>query len=181
MNVLDISLERYRKARVWINDSPIDTIDSSSAFIRRFAASKSGNVEPRRVVVEVAVPMGFTMYGLLGGKIEPNVEGFEICVQASSDIGTPYSNALVSADADDIRCGLTDEFVPAVRSAIEECAMRHIDELPNGRLTIDVAACGSVGSNQVVFTKLASILFDALVATTQPTEDSLRQSLNGSF
>ena len=121
------------------------------------------------------------MYGLLGGKIESSDGGFELAVKSSGDEGPLFSGALVSADSDEVRIGLSGEYLPAITKSFEECINRQINELPNARLTIDVAACGSVGSNPTVFKKLSQVIFDTLVGAECPTEESLWQGINRVF
>jgi hypothetical protein len=178
MNVLEIPLERYQKARAWINDSPINPSKDPDALFEKMDASSLEGVEPKRIAIEVAIPIGFTMYGLLGGQIQPCEGGFELVVKSMGDSVTSYAEALVSADSDDIRCGLADEFLPIVVRSLKESVSERIDSLPNARLTIDVAAHGAVGSNQIVFKKLAELLLDSLIGSGIPTQESLSQSIN---
>jgi hypothetical protein len=181
MSVFDMFFERYRNARVWINDSPVEPSISTSTYARKIEASRTGIVEEKRIAIEVAIPMGFTMYGLLGGKIESSDGGFELAVKSSGDQGPLFSGALVSADSEEVQIGLSDEYLPAITKSLEDCINRQMNELPYARLTIDVAACGSIGSNPMVFKKLSRVLFDALVGAECPTEESLWQSINRVF
>ncbi|WP_010582388.1 hypothetical protein [Schlesneria paludicola] len=181
MSVFEFALEKYRNARVWINASPIEANNSPSFCSRKFEARRTGIVDERRIVIEIAIPMGFTMYGLLGGKIESSEGGFDIIVNSSMEDGCLFPSTLVSTDSDELRIGLSDEYLPVVTKSFEECVARQMFDLPNARLTIDVAARGSVGSNPMVFKKLSQIIFEALVGPVQPSKESLRMSIINVF
>lgn len=181
MNVLSIPLERHRKARAWINGSPIDICNSDVKYVREFQSNRLEIVEERRIVIEVAIPTGFTIYGLLGGKLESINFGFEFVVRTPGGLTNLFHDALVSSDSDEIRVGLCDEFLATVKRSFEECINSHGNNLPNARMTIDVAACAAIGSNSKVFKELSKILFGALIATESPTEESLRRSIQSAF
>ena len=179
MKAVDVPLERFRKARFWLNDAPAIDKNVVQSHMRRLRSGECDTVESRRVVVEISVPVGFTMYGLLGGRIEPLEDGFELEIRSGE--GVAFSQALVSADLDEVRTGLADEYVAAVVESLEECVAHRIDSLPQARITIDIAACGAVGSNEIVFRKLSKVLFESLISTPIPTRDSMQKLIDKVF
>lgn len=181
MNFLSIPLGKQRRARAWINGSPIDICNSEAEYVREFQSSRLGIVDERRIVIEVAIPTGFTSYGLLGGKIECVNSGFEFVVRTLSGFTNLFQDALVSSDSDEIRVGLCDEFLPTVTRSFEECINTHGNDLPNARMIIDVAACAAVGSNPKIFKELSKILFSALIVAESLTEESLQRSIQIAF
>ena len=79
MTAITIPLSGLKESRVWIDESPIDG-GGTIAFRRSLKSDSDVPIESRRIVVEVMVPVGFPMYGLLGASLDPSAEGFEILV-----------------------------------------------------------------------------------------------------
>jgi hypothetical protein len=121
------------------------------------------------------------MYGLLGAAISPSVDEFEILVKSTTADGDRYPQSLVPADIDEVRVGLSEEYVDAVSEAIQAAVHAHRGSLPKARITFDVAAHGAAGSNNHVFRKLAEVVIESLLAQEVPTRDSVQRLLEAAF
>jgi hypothetical protein len=180
MTVITNSLGGLKECRVWIDESPIDC--GGVIAVRRSARSDTDVVAQRRqVVVEVMIPVGFPMYGLLGASLTPSDDGFEILVKSTSSDGRTFEESLVPPDVDDVRVGLCDEYVDAVSDSLQQCLKRHLGSLPRARLTVDIAAHSAAGSNNHVFQKLAKVVFEALVSQEPATAASVQRLIAAAF
>jgi hypothetical protein len=180
MTAITIPLSGLKESRVWIDESPIDG-GGTIAFRRSVKADSDVPVESRRIVVEVMVPVGFPMYGLLGASIDPSAEGFEILVKSASSDGVIYPQSLLSPDVDEVRVGLCDEYVDAVSESLQQGLLGRLGTLPRARLTFDIAAHGAAGSNNHVFRKLADVVFESLLSGEPTTFATVQRLLEAAF
>lgn len=102
-------------------------------------------------------------------------------MKASIAEGPFFSGALVSNNYDEVRVGLSEEFVPVIGQTIDKWIAHQPNGVPSARITIDSAAIDSVGSNAIVFEKLSEILFSALTGASAPPAEFFRQCLAEAF
>jgi len=180
MTAISIPLGGLRESRVWFDETPIE--GRGTITVCRSAASNKDLVFlPRRIVVEVMIPVGFPMYGLLGASLEPSDDGFEVLVKSTPADGAIYPKALVPADVDEVRVGLSEEYVDAVREALQHSIQVNLGSLPQARIMFDVAAHGAAGSNNHVFGKLAVVVFESLLSREPATGTSVQRLLEAAF
>ena len=164
----DFEFDTYQRARCWIDELPrIPRLTGSSDVVRLDSTSDS-SANARRAAVELLVPRGVAMYGLLGASVEPADEGFAIEIAYTTENLGRYEETIASQSSDEVRCGLHEEYLQAVVSGMTDAAMQ-LGSLPRGKVTCDVAACGAVGSCGFIFTALGSALVKLLLLNESPT------------
>jgi len=146
----EIKIGIFGRARVWINEPAIAPFRGSlhlETQIARAPTTATGSPS-RSAVVEVLLPRGARAeYALLGLRYEAKPTSV-LTVEISSDarVGSELVESLASG-IDQIFVGLPEEFVAGVHeTVVAECGC-----LGAGRVVLDHAAYGSVGSSLRVF------------------------------
>jgi hypothetical protein len=136
-----------------------DAACPSIKTLTHFAAAKAQSSSGLRLAaIEVFVPLGpRSMYGLLGGEWQPdqsNQFGVEVNVSAANERLFADSLAL---KGDEVRVGLPAEYANAVVVGVD-LAKDQLSVLPSGKLFINRAAHGAIGSCEAVYKHLAAVL-----------------------
>jgi len=144
-------LDRHRKARVWLGELPDAAYlaDRTIGFTVPTAAPGSGSQHV--AAIELMTPLGGRiMYALVGGHFTPDQSGvLEVSVDVTNmRTGRPFAGSLVQS-IDDVCVGLLAEYVDGVVEGVHS-AIESNDRI-SGRLVIDCAAHGAVGSSIVAF------------------------------
>jgi len=177
-----LELGKYRRARVWIGELPVATYPSAKTLTHTVAASDASQSEPKLAAVEVFVPLGArSMYGLLGGQWTPGATG-----QLSVDVGITDPNGPLFADniagkGDEVRVGLPAEYAQAVLAGVN-LVQGELNTLSAGKLTINFAAHGAIGSCEAVYKHLAAILIKLFNAGgAEPSDEDLVKLFPSTF
>jgi hypothetical protein len=104
-------------------------------------------------------------YALLGGEFRPDSSGrLTLSVLSNDEKGEIFES--LAARIDEVRVGLPREFVEAVLN-VSGCG----SQIPSGRIEINCAAHGRVGSNANLFGRVASLLLSMLCGAKLTDED----------
>jgi hypothetical protein len=169
-------LARHRIARVWIGECPGANYPTAGA--EHFQLSGAGvNASLNRVSVELTVPKGpLIMYGLLGAIYQPSPDRDRLDVLVSFS-GTPlgegptYASEIAPRSEQPV-IGLPLEFVSAVIAGIREVVKD--GSVGSGRLAVDCAAHGAVGSNPRIFRSLATLVVAIVTNAVQDHDETGR-------
>lgn len=166
-----IQLNAFACARVWDGELP-DALYSGESLSRHLGPSST--VAPMHLAaLEVYVPRGpMAEYALLGGKFRPDDSGCLRLALLTTETSNKSFESL-AAGVDEVKVGLPGEYAAAV---MEGLAAK--DSIPSGVLEISHAAHGLVGSNAIVFKRVASLLFE-LLCGPQPTDEEMRDLVLG--
>lgn len=169
-----LELGKHRRARVWIGELPDAACPSVKTLTHTIAADRESQHGLRMAAIEVFVPLGpRSMYGLLGGQWKPDATG-----QLSVDVNVSAANERLLADSlamkgDEVRVGLPAEYAKAVLVGVD-MAKSELNALTAGKLSINCAAHGTIGSCEAVYKHLAAILVKLLnAASDEPSDDEL--------
>lgn len=153
-----LELGKYRRARVWIGELP----DAAYPSVKTLAHSVSATTEPhgkrKMAAVELLVVTGpRSLYGMLGGHFTVGPTG-----RLNVDVRISTANERLFADnlagtLDEVRVGLPAEYAQAVLAGVD-LAKGELNALTAGKLSINCAAHGAIGSCEAVFKHLAAIL-----------------------
>jgi hypothetical protein len=154
-----LELGKHRRARIWTGDLPNASYPSTHVLTYSIAASDISQPGPTLAAVEVFVPLGGRfIYGLLGGHWVPDPSlgrlDVDICVAAAT--GRVFGDSL-AIGSDEVRVGLPAEYAQGVMAGVD-LAASDLNTVSAGRLSINCAAHGHIGSSNVVFKHLAAIL-----------------------
>ena len=153
MKTLDFG--KHRRARVWIGELPDTACPSVKTLTHTIAADRKSQHGSRMAAIEVFVPLGpRSIYGLLGGHWKPDLTG-----QLSIDVSVSTPNERLFADSlamkgVEVRVGLPSEYAKAVLAGVD-MAKSELNELTAGKLSINCAAHGIIGSCEAVYKHLA--------------------------
>jgi hypothetical protein len=157
-----------RQARVWIDEVPhqlqaADTLIASLPCDHR-EGSRVG--EDRILAIELRIDITPRHeYALLGGIFRPEASGkFRASIPITDKKEMEFADSLVRP-IDHVYWELPKEYGKAVHTAI----MRH-GRAPCGSLEITSAACGEIGSSQVIFACLSQVLLGALEQNMSPEQ-----------
>ncbi len=121
------------------------------------------------------------MYGLLGGQFESSATG-----HLSVDVNVSTANERLLVDSlamkrDDVRVGLPAEYAKAVLAGVD-LAKNELNALTAGKLSINCAAHGAIGSCEAIYKRLAVVLVKLFnVASREPSDDDLRKLFPPTF
>lgn len=177
-----LELGKYRRARVWIGELPDVACPPVKTLTHTIAASRESRNELRLAAIEVFVPLGpRSMYGLLGGQFESSATG-----HLSVDVNVSTANERLLVDSlamkrDDVRVGLPAEYAKAVLAGVD-LAKNELNALTAGKLSINCAAHGAIGSCEAIYKRLAVVLVKLFnVASREPSDDDLRKLFPPTF
>jgi len=153
-----VDLGKHRRARLWFGDLPDAAYQSVNAVKCSISASRNTQDGLRLAAIEVLVPLGGrSIYGLLGGEFRPDSSNrLDVDVFVASAAGPPFASNLAT-QTDKVRVGLPAEYVEGVLGGVA-LAKGELDRLAAGKLLINCAAHGEIGSCEVVFKHLALAL-----------------------
>ncbi|WP_155630710.1 hypothetical protein [Burkholderia cepacia] len=97
------------------------------------------------------------MYGLIGGLWEPiDGDSFSVEIYVSSSSGRILPENLAGSN-DEVRVGLPDEYVRGVVAGID-AACSQLSAVATGKLRINCAAHGLIGSSEAIYAEIATAL-----------------------
>jgi hypothetical protein len=177
------SIGAFRQARVWIGELP-DAIYPPVDTLTHVVAA--GRLPIRNgltlATVEVFVPLGGrALYGLLGGRLKPT-KGSHLSVQLS--VSAPNEHSFpdsLAEKVDDVRVGLPAEYVQGVFDGID-LAKGELNTVAAGKLFIDCAAHGAIGSSSAIFKHLAAVLVKLFnIAQAESSDEELAKLFPSTF
>ncbi len=176
---LQLKLPKFQTARVWLNGLPAAVLFKGHHTITKTVeAGQIGQCVVHAAAIEWLVPLGpRSAYGLLGGRLFSDGQTpFQIEVVTSICDAPKYAESLASKVSDDPRIGLPAEYGQSVLEAASD-AFGRLKHPASGRVVLDHAAHGLVGSSPVMFARLAVALVELLSAEKIPDQRSLEQIL----
>jgi hypothetical protein len=169
-----LELGKYRRVRVWIGELPDAAYPTVKTLTHAIAAGRESQNGLSLAAIELFVPLGpRSMYGLLGGQWKPDETD-----QLSVDVSISSANERLFADSfamtgDKVRVGLPAEYAQAVLAGVD-LTKSELNTLAPGRLTINCAAHGTIGSCESVYKHLAAILIKLFnAAGAEPSDQDL--------
>jgi hypothetical protein len=162
--MITLLLPFNRKARVWVNDLPRAVFEAKDSYEVVLPAKNHMFNSVQKACVEWLVPTGpRAIYGLLGAEYVP-IQNGEIHIQINSSQGNePSFSDSLAHPIDDVRVGLPSEYVPGIISGLS-LAKQEIQELLSGKVIFQCAAHGQVGSSEMIFKYLSSIVIRILMS-----------------
>lgn len=150
-------LEKFKKARVWIDELPQCEFTSPQVLKHTVSAAKGRETTIRRAAVELLVPLGpRSMYALIGAEYSPdNGDILEVEIAVSDD-GLVFSESLVSTN-DVVKIGLPSEYARGVIDGID-IACAELNGIGAGRMRIVCAAHGVMWSSKAIYSRATSVL-----------------------
>jgi hypothetical protein len=121
------------------------------------------------------------MYGLLGGHLEAEAsDRLRIDVSVSAAKERKFVDSL-AMKGDDVRVGLPPEYVQAVLAGVKS-AMAQLNAVTAGKLSINCAAHGAIGSSEVIYKHLGAILIKLFnLTSSEPSDDELFRLFPSTF
>jgi hypothetical protein len=177
-----LELGKYRRARIWIGELPDVVCPSAKTLTHAVAADGELLSSLRLAAIEVFVPLGpRSMYGLLGGQLKPDATNhLSVDVSVSSATERLLTDSLATK-GDEVRVGLPAEYAQAVLAGVDT-AKTELNALTSGKLSINCAAHGAIGSCGAVYKHLAATLVKLLNAPSLDlTDDELAKLFPAAF
>lgn len=168
--MIELQLSPFAKARVWLSELPV--IDTSyKTILRRTTQSHSSKIKGTRTAgLELYIPVGATIrYALLAGKFAPAESEFLSIEMPISDAKGDLVKWALASNVDEVRAGLTDEYIDGILQGISNVA----DMLGGGTLMLGPAAHGVIGSSSDMFTLVGEGLVNILSANPQSLSEEV--------
>ncbi|MDB4941114.1 MAG: hypothetical protein JWP97_648 [Labilithrix sp.] len=179
--LIDVGLGR---ARFWRDEATAARYGAEQILRRHVSSSRRAGVTASAfVAIEVWLPMGpRALYGLLGVRYEVGQPDCEIRVPVITGSEGPRLDDTIAAACEQVRVGLPDEYGGAVVDALAgEAAALGLQ----GRISVEDAAHGLVGSSRSVFAALSRLAVRLVVERLDEREpvtlqETLREALTSS-
>ena len=170
----NLKLDGEATARVWLGDLPAATYQASSVLARKVNVIEGVEDRCRVAAVELFRPLGARFaYGMLGGHLWGDKSRELLLEVNSSETSAGDFDGNVSRALDSVHTGLPPEFVPSVMAGLQRGAAQ-VRTLSAGRLKVDCAAYGEIGSSPAIFEVLGAALIKLLShGDEQPSESEL--------
>lgn len=175
MILTNFKLTGFQRARCWVDEFPKIPRLTSVTQVNWIEDVYGGVARNRQIAIEWVVPRGVSFYGLLGAELRPAETGFKIELASTNKLLDHFEDAIASKASEEVRCGLLEEYVPAVLEGMNQ-ATKQLGLLPRGGVVCNIAACGMVGSNAAIFKALGNAVLRLLI-----TEEKLNEETVGAF
>jgi hypothetical protein len=168
----DLSLGKHRRARVWLAELPDAQVQAEQILTFSIGAQGRSVESTRQAGLELFIPVGpRTMYGLLAGTLTPGTEArLEVQIAISERQEQLYRETMAMG-YEHVCVGLPYEYAKALEQVVLATA-KQLKSLPVGKLWIDYAAHGRVGSNQRIFEHLTICLLKLLAMESADLSDA---------
>lgn len=169
-----IELGNYRKVRIWTGELPKAAYKGMETLTHEVAAEATPTVGPQLAALEFLAVFGSRhLYGLIGGEFDPRpTSRLRLDFVVSSNSEMLFDDCL-ARKLDEVRVGLPKEYSGAVVAGAD-LASSGIARLAAGKLTINRAAHGAVGSCNLVYENLTFLLI-RLFNAIEPSRDDLER------
>jgi len=156
MVLLD-NLGRFRKGRLWLDDTPDIQYDPVGTIKDNIYAISHETWEKKAVCLELLMLLRHTTkYGLLGIEYIPEASDhteLEVCIGKDRDRILDDS---LAHRIDKVHLGVPKTYAEAVFQTGFEVMQTGI--IPSGHLKIDLGAYGEMGSNGLIFSQITRII-----------------------
>lgn len=178
-----VDIGHHRLARFWLGELPDATYECTQKVTHTLSAGgprpdKTLNLAAAEVLVHVG---GRMLYGLLGGRWQPESDSqlsVEVLVSTSNERLFPDS---LAGGTDEVRVGLPSEYIEGVLDGID-LAKGELNFVAAGKLSIDHAAHGAIGSSNAIYKHLAAALVKLFnLAQTKPSDEELAALFPSTF
>lgn len=154
MIIID-NIGNLKECKVWLNESPLEKFEVSNTLSSLVKHSHSVTRNNQSIAVELFVAPRY--YAFLGvDYIYKKTKDIEIIVNVAKKEGRIITDSL-ALPSDNVNLGISDEYAQTIlNTSLKVC--KNLSNIPSGVLIFNVGAHSDYGSNQVIFSKVTSIL-----------------------
>lgn len=167
-----LTLDRHRKATVWLGDLPDATFNAEKVIRFAMPAMSGAAGIQRTAAIELMTPLGgLIMYALLGGQFTPDLSSvLDLSIRVADTRTAPYFKESLVKSFDEVRIGLPSEFVDGVEQGFRMALVG--GHMMSGKLVINCAAHAAAGSSIVAFRGVAKSLMQLFCSASLTLDDT---------
>lgn len=168
------NIGNLKKCRIWTVKPPLTKYQAVKVLNSIVEANDHISKKNQDIVVELFVAPRY--YALLGIEyIFEETSNLKICVNITENTDSVLKDSL-SLPSDNVHLGISNEYSQIIlNTAVKVC--KNLSTLPPGILTFNIGAYSDYGSNQVIFSKITSILIRLLVAKLESSNSEELKSI----
>lgn len=161
------NIGNLKRCRIWIEKPPLT--ECKVVKVLNSIEEANGHIccKNQNIAVELFVVPRY--YAFLGVEyIFQKRNNLEVCVNITKDSDNVLTDSL-ALHSDNVHLGISNEYAETILStAVKIC--KNLRALPSGILTFNIGGYSDYCSNQVIFSKVTSILVRLLVAKQDSTD-----------
>lgn len=148
------------ECRIWLEDLPSSECEVVEVLSSVLETSNTMSGSNQNIAIELFVAPRY--YALLGIEyVYKETNDIEIFVNITKDTGKMVTDSL-ALSSDNVHSGISKEYAQTILNTSQKVLM-DLKGIPSGIITFNIGGYGDYGSNQVIFSKVASILIRLLV------------------
>lgn len=164
------NIGNFKECRIWLEDVPATEHEIAEVLSSVLEISNDMSGYNQNIAIELFVAPRY--YALLGIKyVYKKTDDIKIFVNITKDIGKIVTDSL-ALPSDNVHSGISKEYANTIINASQKVIM-DLKVIPSGTITFNFGGYCDYGSNQVIFSKVSSILIRLLVSLqsgTRPDE-----------
>ena len=155
------NIGNLKKCRIWTEKPPLTKYQVVKVLNLIVEANDHISKKNQDIAIELFVAPRY--YALLGIEyIFEKTSNLKICVNITENTDNVITDSL-ALPSDNVHLGISNEYCQTIlNTAVKVC--KNLSTLPTGILTFNIGGYSDYGSNQVIFSKITSILIKLLVA-----------------
>lgn len=154
------NIGNLKKCRVWLEELPSTEYKVVEVLSSILETSDCMNRNNQSIAVELFVAPRY--YAFLGVEyVYKETNNLETYVNITEDSGKKITDSL-ALPSDKVHSGLSNEYAQTILNTSIKVS-KNLSNVPSGVLTFNVGGYSDYGSNQVIFSKVTSILIRLLV------------------
>ncbi len=161
------NIGNLKKCRVWLNEFPLTEGKTLEVLNSVQETSNCKIRNNRKITVELFIAPRY--YAILGVEyIYKETNNFEIRVNITEDSGKIITDTL-SLPSDKVHFGISNEYAQTILNTSIEITKK-LNNIPSGVFVFNFGGYSDYGSNQVIFSKVASILTKLIICNQDNIE-----------
>ncbi|GKX27910.1 hypothetical protein SH1V18_03900 [Vallitalea longa] len=153
------NIGNLKKCRVWLNKLPSSNDEIVKTLSSTIDSCDNNARNNQNIALELFVAPRY--YGFLGIEyIYKESKKLEINVHITGDSIRSVNDSL-ALPSDNVYCGISSEYAPTILDTATK-VLKDLNIIPSGTLNFNIGNYSDYGSNQVIFSKITSILIRLL-------------------
>lgn len=172
-----------KKCRIWLNKLPSSNNKIVKILSSTIESCGSDARNNQNIALELFIAPRY--YGFLGIEyVYKESKKLEINVHITDDLLISVNDSL-ALPSDNVHCGISSEYAPIILDTSTK-ALIDLNIIPSGNLNFNIGYYSDYGSNQVIFSKITSILIKLLsneknIIVEEDYKNIVRNELNKSL
>lgn len=158
------NIGNLKECTIWLEKLQIEEYEVAEVI--RTIKNVDGDMSGKGCNIGIELFVAPRYFALLGMEyIYKDTDSIEVCVNVCKDSEVMLDNSL-ALPSDNVHLGISKEYAQTILNASVK-VLKDFSIIPSGKLTFNVGGYSDLGSNQVIFSKVASILIKLFMELQQ--------------